>query len=37
MKIKDKRLFELLKEYLTVYLPFQRAVSPIRLNHIEKL
>ena len=28
MKIKDKRLFELLKEYLTVYLPFQRIVSP---------
>jgi site-specific recombinase XerD len=28
MKIKDKRLFELLKEYLTVYLPLQRVVSP---------
>jgi integrase/recombinase XerD len=28
MKIKDKRLFELLKEYLTVYLPLQRSVSP---------
>jgi len=28
MKIKDKRLFELLKEYLTVYLPLQKTVSP---------
>jgi integrase/recombinase XerD len=28
MKIKDKRLFELLKEYLTIYLPLQRTVSP---------
>ncbi|MEC1722097.1 tyrosine-type recombinase/integrase [Schinkia azotoformans] len=28
MKIKDKRLFELLKEYLTVYLPSQKTVSP---------
>ena len=27
MKIKDKRLFELLKEYLVVYLPLQRTVS----------
>jgi len=27
MKIKDKRLFELLKEYLAVYLPLQRSVS----------
>lgn len=28
MKIKDKMFFELLKEYLTVYLPLQRSVSP---------
>ena len=28
MKIKDREFFELLKEYLTVYLPFQRIVSP---------
>lgn len=27
MKIKDKRLFELLKEYLTIYLPLQRNYS----------
>ena len=32
MKIKDKRLFELLKEYLTVYLPFQRIVSPLTVK-----
>jgi len=32
MKIKDKRLFELLKEYLTVYLPFQRVVSPLTVK-----
>lgn len=32
MKIKDKRLFELLKEYLTVYLPFQRVVSPLTVT-----
>jgi len=28
MKIKDKRLFEILKEYITVYLPLQKKVSP---------
>jgi site-specific recombinase XerD len=28
MKIKDKRFFELLKEYITVYLPLQRIASP---------
>ncbi len=28
MKIKDKRFFELIKEYLTVYLLLQRLVSP---------
>lgn len=28
MKIKDKKFFELLKEYITVYLPLQRSVSP---------
>ena len=27
MKIKDKKFFEMLKEYLTVYLPLQRVVS----------
>lgn len=27
MKIKDKRLFEILKEYITVYLPLQKNVS----------
>ncbi len=27
MKIKDKRLFELIKEYLTIYLPLQKNVS----------
>ena len=27
MRIKDKRLFELLKEYLTIYLPLQKNVS----------
>ncbi len=27
MKIKDKRLFELLREYLTIYLPLQKIVS----------
>lgn len=27
MKIKDKRLFELLKEYLTIYLPLQKNYS----------
>lgn len=32
MKIKDKRLFELLKEYLTVYLPLQRIVSPLTVK-----
>ena len=28
MKIKDKRFFEILKEYITVYLPLQKKVSP---------
>jgi site-specific recombinase XerD len=28
MKIKDKKLFELLREYFAVYLPLQRSVSP---------
>lgn len=28
MKIKDKRLFELIREYLVVYLPLQKIVSP---------
>ena len=32
MKIKDKRLFELLKEYLTIYLPLQRVVSPLTIK-----
>lgn len=27
MKIKDKRLFELIREYLAVYLPLQKTVS----------
>jgi len=32
MKIKDKHLFELLKEYLTTYLPLQRIVSPLTVK-----
>jgi site-specific recombinase XerD len=28
MKIKDKWLFEMLREYLTVHLPFRKKVSP---------
>ena len=32
MKIRDKHLFELLKDYLTVYLPLQRVVSPLTVK-----
>lgn len=32
MKIRDKQLFELLKEYLTIYLPLQRVVSPLTVK-----
>lgn len=36
MKIKDKRFFELIKEYLTVYLPLQRSVSQHTIKSYRK-